>query len=126
MRLRKSDGRTAAPDICLTEAWKRVATERKEETRGLVENSPRHSSSNTGFAICENAWVVVELDDVSKSSGFGRVIVRLLDNASCASLNAALRSSDQEMTSFDCRPATTSSTGAINIEQFGSTLARNL
>ena len=62
----------------------------------------------------------------SKSSGFGRVIVRLLDNASCASLNAVLRSSDQEMVSLDCRPATMSSSGAINVEQFGSTLARTL
>ena len=62
----------------------------------------------------------------SKSSGFGRVIVRLLDNASCASLKAALRSSDQEMTSFDCHPATTSSSGVINLEHCGSTLARTL
>ena len=54
----------------------------------------------------------------SKSSGFGRVIVRLLDNASCASLNTALRSSDQEMASLDCRPATMSSSGTINLEQF--------
>ena len=30
------------------------------------------------------------------------------------------------MTPFDCRPSTMSSSGAINIEQFGSTLARTL
>ena len=40
LRLAKSDGRIAAPDTCLTEAWKRLTTERKVETRGLAENSP--------------------------------------------------------------------------------------
>ena len=62
----------------------------------------------------------------TKSSGFGRVIVRLLENASYASLNAALRSSDREMASLDCRLAIMSSSGAINLEQFGSTLVRTL
>ena len=45
LRLAKSDGRIAAPDTCLTEAWKRLTTERKVETRGLAETSPRHSFS---------------------------------------------------------------------------------
>ena len=62
----------------------------------------------------------------SKSSGFGRVRVGLLDNASCAFLNAALSSSNQEMTSFDCCPATTLSCEVIGLEHFGSILARTL
>ena len=45
LRLAKSDGRIAAPDTCLTEAWKLTA-ERKVETRELAENSPRHGFSN--------------------------------------------------------------------------------
>ena len=62
----------------------------------------------------------------SRSSGFGRLIVRLLDRACCASLNAALRSLDEVMTSFDCCPATPSSGGARNVEQLGITLPRTL
>ena len=46
LRLAKSDGRIAALDTCLTKAWKRLTTERKVETCGLAENSPRHSFSN--------------------------------------------------------------------------------
>ena len=44
--LAKSDSRIAAPDTCLTEAWKRLTTERKVETHGQVENSPQHCFSN--------------------------------------------------------------------------------
>ena len=46
MRLAKLDGRIVASDTCLTEAWNRLMTERKVETRGLVENSQQHSFSN--------------------------------------------------------------------------------
>lgn len=46
LQLEKSDGKMAEPDTCLTDAWKQLTTERKVETCGLAENSPRHSFSN--------------------------------------------------------------------------------
>ena len=43
--LAKSEGRIADPDTCLTDAWYRLTVDRKVETRGLAENSPRQSFS---------------------------------------------------------------------------------
>ena len=44
--LEKSDGKMAEPETCLTDAWRRLTTERKVERRRLAENSPWHSFSN--------------------------------------------------------------------------------
>ena len=56
LRLEKSDGKMAEPDACLTDAWKRLTTERKVETRGLAENSPRHSFSNASRMCKRCGW----------------------------------------------------------------------
>ena len=52
LRLAKSDGRIAAPDTCLTEAWKRLTTERKVETRGLVKTRRGKVSRTLGHRVC--------------------------------------------------------------------------
>ena len=43
--LAKSDGKIAAPEMYLTEAWKWLTTDKKVDTRRLAENSPRQSFS---------------------------------------------------------------------------------
>lgn len=44
-RLAKSEGRMAWPEMCLMEAWKRLAVDKNVETLGLAENSPLYSFS---------------------------------------------------------------------------------
>ena len=63
MRLAKSDGRIAAPDTCLTEAWKRLTTERKVEHVGWWKTRRGTVSRTLGHRVCY-LCVVVGLDDV--------------------------------------------------------------
>ena len=45
LRLAKSDGMLAEPARCRTVAWYRLTADKNVDTRGLTENSPRHSFS---------------------------------------------------------------------------------